>query len=130
MARACSNTMKFGSAAILIAMVMAIVVNSNVVAASRQYPGGRSLLQSHGALLIDYMGASGATSLQFSDLQATVTVTAKTSTGTILQALPTGSTMRCHRSAAWCRLTIWMKSTSITRTSLQAVLLSPLASAS
>ncbi|KAH9531839.1 hypothetical protein CY35_19G057900 [Sphagnum magellanicum] len=40
-------------------MVMAIVVNSNVVAASRQYPGGRSLLQSHGALLIDYMGASG-----------------------------------------------------------------------
>jgi hypothetical protein len=72
MARACSNTMKFGSAAILIAMVMAIVVNSNVVAASRQYPGGRSLLQSHGALLIDYMGASGDTSLQFSDLQATV----------------------------------------------------------
>jgi hypothetical protein len=64
--------MKFGSAAIVIAMAMAIVLNSNVVAASRQYPGGRSLLQSHGRLLIDYMGASGDTSLQFSDLQATV----------------------------------------------------------
>ncbi len=71
MARACS-TMKFSGVAILIAMIVAIVANSNVVAASRQYPGGRSLLQSHGALLIDYMGASGDTSLQFSDLQATV----------------------------------------------------------
>jgi len=78
-------------AAILLGLILAIVLN-RVVASTRQKPEdaavdggtrhlqqllrGRSLLQgsssSQGALLIDYMGANGDTSLQFSDLQATV----------------------------------------------------------